>query len=129
VTSPFADRLRLAADATGGTAREMAATLANSDLGDGDIQMVGGFTKALDDATLVRLTRAAGARLDLNSDQTSRLDGIGENYSDVHKNADTGDSRNWLEKVTEGFANVMSNTGQFLMHNPVTDTVLGASMP
>jgi hypothetical protein len=128
VTSPsspdvFAARLRLAATATGGSKPQVATALANSDLEDGQIQMVGGFTQALDTATLTRLARLSGAQTNLDPTQKSQLDGIGEDYSDVNK-PDDADPRNALEKVFDNIATGVSNTGQWLSDNPVTGKIL-----
>jgi hypothetical protein len=120
VTSPFAQRLRQAAIATGGTRPEMAVNMANSDLQDGDIQLAGGFVQALDSARLVRLARVSGARTNLSPIEQSQLDGINEPYADVNAAAPTADSRNWLERLADGASDVLANTGDFL-----SDHVLG----
>lgn len=123
MTDPtFGVRLRSAAAAVGDRP-ELAATLANSDLTEGDMGLVGGFTQALETAQLVRLARNSGARTELSAQQRSQLDAVGESYQDVNDGPD-GDPRNWLERIFDAGATALANTGAFLSDLPGVGQVL-----
>jgi hypothetical protein len=123
VTDPtFGVRLRTAAAAVGDRP-ELALTLANSDLTEGDMGLVGGFTQSLDTAQLVRLARNSGARTELSAQERSQLDTIGENYDDVDDGPDE-DPRNWLERIFDAGSEALANTGSFIADLPGVGAVL-----
>lgn len=127
MTSPdydpaFAVRMRTA-NAAVGDRPEMALTLANSDLDEADINMVGGFTRTLENQQLVALSRLSGARTELSREDRAQLDAMGVDYGDVN-DAPDNDERNWLERVFDTGATWLANTGTFLADLPGVGEVL-----
>jgi hypothetical protein len=126
LTSPgpddFTRRLTTAATAVGADKPSLAATLAQSDLSDSEIHAVGGFTNALQIATARRLAGNSGARVvGLSAQEKNGQAAIGDPVEDPSEHED--DSRNWFEKATDAVAGALSNTGNFLIHNPVSDKI------
>jgi hypothetical protein len=133
LTSPGPDdttrRLNTAASAVGADKPSLAVTLARSDLSDSEIGAVGGFTNALQIATARRLAANSGARVvGLSAQEKNGQAAIGDPVEDPAEHED--DSRSWFEKATDAIAGALSNTGNFLIHNPVSDAIFeGAGLP
>jgi hypothetical protein len=126
LTSPGPDdttrRLNTAASAVGADKPSLAVTLARSDLSDSEIGAVGGFTNALQIATARRLAANSGARVvGLSAQEKNGQAAIGDPVEDPAEHED--DSRSWFEKATDAIAGALSNTGNFLIHNPVSDAI------
>jgi hypothetical protein len=113
-------RLTTAAAAVGADKPQLAYTLASSDLSDSEIHAVGGFTSALHLSVASRLAANSGARTNFTADEKNQLAGIGEPVAD---DEDKPDSRSWLEKAGDWLAGAVSNTGNALLHNPVSDKI------
>jgi hypothetical protein len=100
-TSDFSQRVALASHATGGSKPGTAVALANSDLNDSDVQLVGTFIQGMGTSLVARLARASGATTHFSPDQRSQLDALKEQYADVDASAqkDAADPRGWLSKA------------------------------
>jgi hypothetical protein len=124
VTAPGPDdttrRLSLASSVTGGDKPQLAFTLASSDLSDTEVQAVGGFAQAMKVAVARKLTVDAGARANLTAAQRDGQEAIGEQLEPEEKE---DDSRSFFEKAVDGVAGALSNTGNFLVHNWVSDRI------
>jgi hypothetical protein len=125
VTSPGPDdvsrRLAAAATATGADRPQLAFSLAQSDLSTSEMQSVGGFVKALNLSNAQKLAANSGAKANFTADEKNSLAGIGVTVTDEDV---VDDSRSWLEKATDWIGGAFSNTGNALVHNPVTEGLL-----
>jgi hypothetical protein len=122
VTSPDPRRLSTAATAVGVDKPQLAFTLASSDLSDSEIHAVGGFVNAMQISVARQLANNSGAKaVGLSAEEKNGQDAIGQPVQDDEETKH--DSRSWLEKATGWVAGAVSNTGNFLVHNPVSDAL------
>lgn len=117
----FTARLAAAGQAVGTKNPQLAATLAGSDLSNTEIQAVGGFAGALSLATTMGLARDSGAQPNLTNAQNTQLSAIGVTPPQPEQ-----DSRSGLQRALDAFGSFWSNTGNFVIHNPVMQAALWA---